>query len=631
MTTLKADKQYLLTRLETAELQTSRAKYELRNLRSFLLDRVRPRPDRSSRKRRRQAEPDEIATMHDQEHDALPVPAPTGQIIEAGNQSNGPSEASHAATVLVDDEGEVITGNQPQEAVHIEGTSPAGTNRLGTEHIDMPVPERKGRRVTMGDAETEHLLLAASRLTRVRKAYNHPSLVIPTPRYVPYSMAFPEYPQPYQPHSPNGQYADMSSVYDQTYDFSNNLSYVESERKQPVPGASDRVLRSKLLSDAKPPISRAKTPIMDQEGSAPEGAQLPRKIGRPRGSPNKTKLIPLNETVASQRRMKALENAMLGKPRGLGNGHIDVASPVPESGLLSIGSRMKCRTTAPERTSSERDRLGNGALSSQGSGFDLLLAAQDMHIPYAGSAAPEEAAVSRHTSRSASRALDSATAHIDRAVTEEYPDDDDDDYFLEADDDEEAEEEEEPVASTSRVGAVPHNGSSAAAERSSLGQNVSGLDVLAEQATGQGDPGEAASGGGGAHFSALGAGYPASYYFPPTPASTAEAGQQMGSSAQLTIQEQLALGVDSTHHLIDPRDLKKGMTPAAALAKKARSPYLKWTADEDEKLILGVSEHGTRWDEVAKRLPTRSYHQCRQRWLRGLKCTSMTPSKLLTC
>ena len=87
-----------------------------------------------------------------------------------------------------------------------------------------------------------------------------------------------------------------------------------------------------------------------------------------------------------------------------------------------------------------------------------------------------------------------------------------------------------------------------------------------------------------------------------------------------TIAEQLRLGVESSHHLIDQADIASGMTPAAALAKKARSPYTKWTPEEDELLVRGIAEHGTKWDEVAKGLEMRSYHQCRQRWLRGLKC-----------
>ncbi|BEI90168.1 uncharacterized protein CcaverHIS019_0302380 [Cutaneotrichosporon cavernicola] len=51
-------------------------------------------------------------------------------------------------------------------------------------------------------------------------------------------------------------------------------------------------------------------------------------------------------------------------------------------------------------------------------------------------------------------------------------------------------------------------------------------------------------------------------------------------------------------------------------ARRVRSPYLKWTKEEDELLTRAVMEHGEKWDLVSKCVPTRSYHQVRQRWLR---------------
>ncbi|WVQ85197.1 hypothetical protein IAT38_007362 [Cryptococcus sp. DSM 104549] len=50
--------------------------------------------------------------------------------------------------------------------------------------------------------------------------------------------------------------------------------------------------------------------------------------------------------------------------------------------------------------------------------------------------------------------------------------------------------------------------------------------------------------------------------------------------------------------------------------KRVRSPYLKWTMEEDELLARAVAIHGEKWDLVSKGVPTRSYHQVRQRWLR---------------
>jgi len=48
-------------------------------------------------------------------------------------------------------------------------------------------------------------------------------------------------------------------------------------------------------------------------------------------------------------------------------------------------------------------------------------------------------------------------------------------------------------------------------------------------------------------------------------------------------------------------------------ARRIRSPYLKWTNEEDELLARAVAEHGEKWDMVSKGVPTRSYHQVRQR------------------
>ncbi|KAL7410992.1 hypothetical protein BDY24DRAFT_398282 [Mrakia frigida] len=53
-------------------------------------------------------------------------------------------------------------------------------------------------------------------------------------------------------------------------------------------------------------------------------------------------------------------------------------------------------------------------------------------------------------------------------------------------------------------------------------------------------------------------------------------------------------------------------------ARRVRSPYLKWSNEEDELLARGVAKYGQKWDLVSKAVPTRSYHQCRQRWLRKL-------------
>ncbi|KAI5999806.1 hypothetical protein F5J12DRAFT_846789 [Pisolithus orientalis] len=56
----------------------------------------------------------------------------------------------------------------------------------------------------------------------------------------------------------------------------------------------------------------------------------------------------------------------------------------------------------------------------------------------------------------------------------------------------------------------------------------------------------------------------------------------------------------------------------AATSKRQRSPYMKWSKEEDELLTQAVAKYGQKWDLVQKALPSRGYHQVRQRWLRKL-------------
>ncbi|SCV72635.1 BQ2448_4172 [Microbotryum intermedium] len=63
-------------------------------------------------------------------------------------------------------------------------------------------------------------------------------------------------------------------------------------------------------------------------------------------------------------------------------------------------------------------------------------------------------------------------------------------------------------------------------------------------------------------------------------------------------------------------------------AKKERAAYVKWNDHEDELLIRAVLKNGLRWENVAADVPQRSYHQVRQRFLRGLKSGWTLPPAL---
>ena len=526
---------------------------------------------------------------------------PSEAVINAGKQSKGPSENSDAPTLQLDSQGDVIMevdppGPAPVEQLHQEPAVEVSGLRVEQAKLQ-PLELASHRRVTMGDAETEHLLLAAARLTRVSKRYNPPP---PTEsRFLPYSMAFPAY-YPYPAANGTGDHYPYASPEFQLQAPSSPEPAEES------PERPTRVLRSSRAA-----VAKAANPDQEEEEARPVASSStgnsgqPKKIGRPRGSLNKTKLIPLNETAASQRRLRALENAMAGRPR---NSKPEAEEPARQAAAIAPAARSGLSSTG-QATNGANPEQGDSGLESQESGLDLLLAAQDIREPGAGPAAVAE----RERSQSRVVAAPTVAEQAKRAGTQEYAEDDEDDYYYEDDVDED-QQQQQPTASTSQAAT---NGAPSAA--GGLDRNLSALDVLAEQAFGQNLNPANAQASLSILAAANGSTLPPGLSFPPMPYPTNMYGQP-----QLTIPEQLARGVDATHHLIDPKDLKKGMTPAAALAKKARSPYLKWTAEEDEKLVLGVAEHGTRWDEVALQLPTRSYHQCRQRWLRGLKCRPLS-------
>lgn len=67
------------------------------------------------------------------------------------------------------------------------------------------------------------------------------------------------------------------------------------------------------------------------------------------------------------------------------------------------------------------------------------------------------------------------------------------------------------------------------------------------------------------------------------------------------------------------------LTPPATIRKKPRSPYSKWTPEQDAALRSAVEKHGAKnWELVAQDVPDRTYHQCRQRWIKVLKGGSVT-------
>ncbi|WFD26241.1 hypothetical protein MNAN1_001218 [Malassezia nana] len=64
-----------------------------------------------------------------------------------------------------------------------------------------------------------------------------------------------------------------------------------------------------------------------------------------------------------------------------------------------------------------------------------------------------------------------------------------------------------------------------------------------------------------------------------------------------------------------PSSASKVRVSGNGSSPEKRLPYVRWSADEDAKLRRAIKEHGQRWEQVARAVGTRSYHQCRQRYL----------------
>lgn len=450
--------------------------------------------------------------------------------------------------------------------------------------------------------------------------------------------------------------------------------------------------------------TQARAPNMAQSSSAEAREREGRKIGRPLGSPNKTKLVPIQDTNASRRRMRASAYATSNGGKGRGRGRpLSSSSPgryLNDSDLLPITSQSQSQYHGdidPELYAAVGAGVAN--LDDQEDEEDMdwpesiqqEIDGESYSPPLYGPYAPKDASklksgvASRSTivgfppATPASLEGPDMTRFPNRPTLPFLPPSGSIDYN-----------------SMDLPPTTPGQSSSSILQQppqtpNTLQKERSALDLLAEEAA------SASKGASGNHtrevhiasgsgrnlaqeldfvssrdFGGSGSGTGALSYEPGQifsadyPASNSQYRQYDQSSSSLgepfrpddnavlgnsvlqsnidndaasydretssmpsehkilyrprTIAEQLARGVDVSHPLIDPEDLEAGMTPAAALAKKSRSPYVKWTVEEDESLIKGVAEFGTKWESVARRIPSRSYHQCRQRWLRGLRC-----------
>jgi hypothetical protein len=557
----------------------------------------------------------------------------------------------------------------------------------------------------MGDAETEHLLLASARMTRIRKVVDvHPQSEVShlqqaTQTLIPFSgsvarsrmsldiegesassQRLPPLPLPWPAESEQHPPFHTSSV---------------SPTHPPVPlhnslGSPIRTTRVKIEAES-PQVSFSNAASIFQTSNAYNHTQAPpmqasisatsssgkggngeRKIGRPLGSPNKTKLVSINNTAAVRRRAKATEFASTNGGRGRGRGRPltgqSSSSVHPYSGGIARGRDESHDPAAAV------DGLLFAAQSLYGEGRDAEMDIGDEvveewlpgsrheiergeSVPPLNSRSYTSKAVAYPPATPASLEGPDMTrfpnvaptppglglpATPGRARTVSQVNDFHSQFppqtpnTLARNERSALDVLAEEAASASKGPASSSESRNLQVSSSSSARNLAHEMEMARLSTsgtfnGFSTAGHTMTDEGGYSYpanSAMQYQYSLGEAFIPDHQGNFNQDQDeeedFATLPMMTIAEQLSQGVDISHPLIDPEDLQAGMTPAAALAKKSRSPYIKWTIEEDEKLILGVAEFGTKWEAVARMVPSRSYHQCRQRWLRGLKCKSFS-------
>ena len=560
--------------------------------------------------------------------------------------------------------------------------------------------QQRSRKITMGDAETEHLLLAAKRITRIKK--------IP-----PWSSADerPIWPA-LAPSEERGSFHGSQSSADHSLrPLDESLPTTELAA---IPYLS-------LLESAAPtiPFSETRLPLDQVKRThaspvpADNGQQLDcksKKIGRPRGSPNKTKTISINETAASRRRMRAIEFATRHGGRGRGRGRPRFHQPKPPgpqpNGASDIGdllwiAQMEVDTEDKDQMSEmvdgsisatveeeqpeemkddnnsykdddeyeyedEHESEYENGIEHQGESHDKDQSYDEINPP------PPRSRFTEHSE--CSQTPGTLSDHKDRFQQCNPPKTPCTIERQQSALDVLADQAASASTGPPQAGqSDPHiyQGRDLASEMArpkhgytgyaiplipNAGQyqysNATPMQAQMEHKTVLGDPFQYDFDKRGINAYAVNntatsfhhlnnqhlsndlqqpqqqsysgnyspLSYPSEAFHADgfTPTSDPLSGR--GRPVQLTIAQQLSAMVHVSHPLIDQSDINAGMTPAAALAKKSRSPYVKWSTQEDELLVKCVAKHGTRWDAVSKCLPNRSYHQCRQRWLRGLKC-----------
>ncbi|KAE8259935.1 hypothetical protein A4X13_0g684 [Tilletia indica] len=140
------------------------------------------------------------------------------------------------------------------------------------------------------------------------------------------------------------------------------------------------------------------------------------------------------------------------------------------------------------------------------------------------------------------------------------------------------------------------------------GAGLSALDLLADQAAASSTQSQYSGDSGSEHHSQGGTGAPLALGGGSSSNSSSSSAGRFGGAGGGGGGEEEGMDVEPT----SPR--MSGVAAANASHEK-RSTYTRWSAEEDTKLRAAIKMHGQRWELVSRAVETRSYHQCRQRYL----------------
>lgn len=497
---------------------------------------------------------------------------------------------------------------------HVSATTPViGGNATSTPGRSQKRDRSRHRRqATMGDAEAEHLLLAARRLREInRQKYVDEDGRPRTPP--PHSGATPVSTQPRTPKTPKTATSRdmMESVFQSgaSSRLVTNGSPLALKNGNPAStlgrwGTLERVDSSgieDLLQAAQTVLTPEKKSAHRQSHSrSKSGPELPESEEEEKdftSSQHRTLLSgvtfsskdlgPLNE---SPKRRRVSSAALEGSRNGL------IMSPDARTSAFQGGRRTRISTEGAKPFMSQ---------SSAGlSALDLLA---------------DQAAASQHPSQSSDPSGGSGEGEANMDPDEVFGSDDEEGMAID--------DEDEPIRPTGEGGIGSHY-----YPRGAYGQ------TYAQQPASMGQDGYRRSSQAGYTYGPVGTSSPSTSLSlasqgwnpqssingiyaprgvsPPLVNSRFAAIYQNGPRITTgSISQHTSKGSSLPDEYSNQHNSNRTTQKGGNTSPDKRLPYVRWSDEEDQKLRKAINEYGQRWESVARVVGTRSYHQCRQRYL----------------